>query len=246
MRKDGDTAESEAKVSNNEDSVDSVTSDGVLMKGLDESGTADADIGADSTENVKDNEEEPSFYDNSKSMDDTNNVNLNESSPLSVCRVETSQPTPDFQTDMIETKGSDASHVVESKGSDISLTEVVPASPEMKHSISMNSDEKSYTDIQQIPSSSSDIIFDDAPSSPDSQPTPFVSAAASPSSIESIAKGILPIEATSDPCALSVDSGVDAAAASQTSPSSSKSEEKSVAAVSKIYTRLLSITIIFI
>ena len=144
----------------------------------------------------------------------------NECSPISVNCIENS---PNSQTSMLETKESDVSPAIKSNSSDLSQNGILHSSADMKSSVSMNSDEKSYDDVQQIPSSKSDIIFDDVPSSPDSQP------AASPGSVESKAvEDVLPTEGKSDPCTLSVDPDVDVAAI-QIMPSSSKSEDQSVA-----------------
>ena len=210
MMHGGDIAESKSDASYDESSDIVGVGKGVLMKGIDDSGSADTGIVTYMMGDVEDDDEVERTQRNDESRNDVDMVIANESSPLLLHEIESSpQPSPDFQNIMIETKGSDVSQVVESNGSDVSQTEIVPA---MKHSLSMNSDEKSYNDIQQIPSSSSDIIFNDVPSSPDTQSADFISAAASPSSIQSIVEDALPIEASSDSCSLPVDSDVYAAA----------------------------------
>jgi hypothetical protein len=221
--------ESKAEVSTDENDNNPSASEDIFMKGSDEISFADAGVVTYTTADVKDDDEVDQIC-SVASSNDVHNAKGDESSPLSVRGIETLQPSPDFQTIISETKGRDALQVVESKGSDVaSQTENVPATPEMKHSSSLNSDEKSYKDIQQISSSSSDIIFDDVPSSPDTPTAAFILSAASPDSLQSALEDDLPVEATTDPCTFSLDRG-DETVATQISPSNSKSEDKSVAA----------------
>jgi hypothetical protein len=150
----------------------------------------------------------------------------NECHPISVS---CNEHSPNSQTSMLETKESDVSPAIKSNSSDLSQNGILHSSADMKSSVSMNSDEKSYDDVQQIPSSKSDIIFDDVASSPDSQPAAFMITTASPGSVESKAvEDVLRTERNSDSCTLSVDPDVDIAAI-QIMPSSSKSEDQSVA-----------------
>lgn len=191
------------------------------MNSVDESVNADTCSGTDTIRDVDDDGEVNHILNTDDSRIDIDMVN----SPLSAHSIDSSPPSPDVT---VATKGSDISrNMLELKGnrSDRSQSEMVP---DMKHSISMHSDEKSYDDIRCMPSSCSDIIFDDVPSSPDSITASSTPAATSPSYARTAAGEVAPFQVTTDLCRVTENS--DVVAVVQTPPSGQKSEHESVGA----------------
>ena len=213
-----DQTDVEADVPTDGTASNPCTSEGALMTGMDESGTssADFDVVSNNKLDVTDSDEADPIQNDDESIISAHKIDTNECSPSSVRIIESSQHSPDSQAFMVETKCSD-----------VSQNEIGSTSSEVKKSVSMNSDEKSYDDIRQIPSSNSDIIFDDVPSSPDTQ-APFISDAASPSSAHCTAEGVLPIGATSDPSSVCGSPDVETVGTQIMLPSKSQTEDKFV------------------
>lgn len=121
----------------------------------------------------------------------------NECSPSSVHKIETSQLSPDFNDLMMESKGSDVSHVDESQEDYTSQNGIVNTSPETKEASSIANDETSDIDMQQISSHNSEVVLDDTSTSTDMQATVVTSRVPTSPEIKTI-NSIVPDEHSYD------------------------------------------------
>jgi hypothetical protein len=142
-------------------------SDGLLIRDNGERysedlGVSNADI--DDSGNLIPNNETTHIQSNDQTTNIAHDISANGYSPSSVHSITTSQLSPDSQTSMMGTNGSDVLHV-ESKRYDTPSTPqngAVSTSPKTK-----NTEEKSYDDILHIPSYNSDVVLNTVPASPD-------------------------------------------------------------------------------